>query len=98
MDKAVIFTEEALEHFESMFRYLEENFSQTAARNFAQNVHTAVHKIAQYPEMYPVSASDPAIHFYRMDKNRRIFYEVFESEIRMLAIFDTRQHPDKSPY
>ena len=98
MDKALIFTEEALQHFESMFQYLEENFSQSAAGNFVQNVYAAVNKIVRYPEIYPVSKSDPAVRFYRMDKHRRIYYEETASEIRVLAIFDTRQNPDKSPY
>ena len=38
------------------------------------------------------------ICFYRLDKTRRIFDEITETEIRVLAIFDTRQDPAKSPY
>jgi len=98
MDKTLIFTEDALQHFENIYQYLEENFSQGAAGNFVQNVRAAVNKIVHYPEMYPVSKSDPAVRFYRMDKYRRIYYEETVSAIRVLAIFDTRQNPDKSPY
>ncbi|HRI58817.1 MAG TPA: type II toxin-antitoxin system RelE/ParE family toxin [Saprospiraceae bacterium] len=98
MDKALIFTEETLQHFESTYQYLEENFSQGAAGNFVQNVHIAVNKIVRYPEMHPISKNDPAVRFYRMDKHRRIYYEETTSNIRVLAIFDTRQNPDKNPY
>ncbi len=94
----VVFTTDARRHFEAIFSYLEEHFSQTAAGNFVQSVHLAVQKITRYPETYPVTASDPKIHFYRLDKSRRLFYEITEAEIRVLAIFDTRQDPVKSPY
>jgi plasmid stabilization system protein ParE len=98
MDKALVFTEEALRHFENICQYLEDNFSQAVAANFAHNVHIALNKIVRYPEMYPVSNLDPAVRFLRMDKHRRIYYEETSSEIRVLAIFDTRQNPDKNRY
>ncbi len=94
----VVFTADAHRHFEGVFAYLEEHFSLTTAGNFVQSVHLAVQKIARYPETYPVTVNDPKIHFYRLDKSRRIFYEIAETEIRVLAIFDTRQDPAKSPY
>lgn len=98
MDQTVVFSEESLQHFESIFSYLEEHFSLAAASNFAMNVHAAIQKIARYPEMYPNSAHFPEIRFYRMDKSRRIYYDIHDHTIRVLAIFDTRQHPDKNPY
>ena len=98
MGKTVIFTPEARVHFLAIANYLEENFSETAAENFVKAVDAAVEKIATHPVSYPVTASDPAVHFFRMDQHRRIFYEETEREIRVLAIFDTRQDPSKSPY
>ena len=98
MDKPVVFSESARQHLDAIFDYLEEHFSQVAAGNFIENVLQSIQKIARYPEMYPVSKMDIHVHFYRMDNNRRIFYEITDLEIRVLAIFDTRQDPQKSPY
>ena len=98
MGKTVIFTPEAREHLVAIADYLEEHFSQTAAEHFVKAVETAIEKIATYPVVYPITASDPDVHFFRMDQHRRIFYEDTADAIWILAIFDTRQDPSKSPY
>jgi plasmid stabilization system protein ParE len=80
---------------ESSF-YLEDNFSEGAAKNFNKAVRKAVEKIAEYPTIGRESPNS-TLMFINMDEHRQIFYRTYGTTLSIVDVFDTRQNPEKRP-
>jgi plasmid stabilization system protein ParE len=80
--------------------YLEEHFSLQAAQNFYIRLSDVVDQIEKYPTIGQPSGKKAGIRSMKIDKHKRVFYSYDENAqiIRMLDIFDSRQHPSKSEY
>ncbi len=71
-----------------------------AADNFRLALIETVNKVVKMPSAGMPSPSVEGVHSKRIDPNRRLFYEYDESAeiLRILDIFDLRQHPSKRKY
>lgn len=79
--------------------YESEGFIQ-AADNFRLALVETVNKIVKMPSAGMPSMFIEGVRSWHVDPKRRIFYEYDENEdiLRVLDIFDLRQHPSKRKY
>lgn len=98
MEKALIFSTDALEQIQLIWRYIDENLSSQSADNLLERIDEKVKWIIKNPETGYLSEASPQIRYVLVDKHRRLYYEIGEELIIVLALFDTRQDPKKRPY
>jgi plasmid stabilization system protein ParE len=90
------FTKRATKKVVDISFYLEDNFSEGAAKNFNKAVRKTVEKIAEYPTIGRETPNS-TLRFVNMDDHRQIFYRSYANNLSVVDIFDTRQNPDKRP-
>ena len=85
----------ALKNSLSIAEYIEAKFSLKARNEFIDKVEKAFEMIRSNPEIFPKSEINPNRFRFVLTKQTTIYYKFNNSEIRILALFDTRQNPNK---
>ena len=98
MEKALIYSRDALEQIQAVWSYIDENLSSQAADNLLERIDAKVEWIRKYPEAGHLSEASAQIRYVLVDNHRRLYYEIGEELITITALFDTRQDPKKRPY
>jgi len=98
MEKTLIFSTDALEQIRAVWRYIDENLSSQAADDLLERIDNKVEWIMKHPETGHLSEISAQVRYVLVDKYRRMYYEIGEETITVLALFDTRQDPKKRPY
>jgi plasmid stabilization system protein ParE len=98
MEKALIFSTDALEQIQATWRYIDENLSSQAADNLLEQIDEKVEWIRKHPETGRLSEYSPQVRYVLVGKHRRLYYEIGEDLITIAALFDTRQDPKKRPF
>lgn len=90
-------SEDAIEDFEEIVTYLEQNRSEEIAAEFAIRVSDVVDLLQKMPFMHPVVSKKKGKEVRRcvVTKQTNMFYKVKDSKVTLLAFFDSRQSPDK---
>ena len=94
----ISWTKRADKKFDQTIAYLENEWSQTVARNFVERFYNLLDLLVQYPEIGTLEVEEKNIRSFSVTKHNRLFYRIKKGHIILLTFFDTRQHPRKRPY
>ena len=92
---SVFWSSEALKNMESIFLYLEENWTQRELRKFAKLLDKQIKLIQSNPFLFEKSDKSIDVRRSVLNKLITIYYRVRFSEIQILTLFDNRQNPEK---
>ncbi len=92
---SVTWTDEAIQNLNGITNYLEQNWSLKEKSDFFKKLEKRLVIIKQYPEIFPSSQKSVNIRHSVLTEQITIYYSVENQIIRILSIFDTRQHPSK---
>lgn len=95
MSRKVIITKTAEKKLNKLFDYLSENWSEKVKKEFIKKLDHNLEIIKNYPEIFPKSDAKPGLHRAVITKQTTIFYRFNSSEIKLVTVFDSRQHPNK---
>jgi plasmid stabilization system protein ParE len=75
--------------------YIEAKFSFRRREEFIEKLKSAFIIIQNNPESFPVSEINSNHYRFVLTKQTTIYYKFNNTEIRILALFDTRKNPSK---
>jgi len=75
--------------------YIEAKFSFRRREEFIEKLKAAFIIIQNNPESFPVSEINSNHYRFVLTKQTTIYYKFNNTEIRILALFDTRKNPSK---
>ena len=93
----VSWTENALEDYEKIVNYLIKEWSFPIAENFVALLEKRLETLSHLPYLGISSGKQPGVRSISITKHNRLFYRL-SSGIEVLAIFDTRQNPEKNSF
>lgn len=85
----------ALKNSLSIAEYIEAKFSVKARNEFVEKLENGFEMIRLNPEIFPKSEINSNRFRFVLTKQTTIYYRFNSSEIRIIALFDTRQNPNK---
>jgi len=91
------FTKRAKTNFESIKKYLQNEWGSNVVRAFEQKTMDFLALLEQYPLAGSVEVKEKQIRGLLLTKNTKIFYRIKNGVIIILSFFDVRQNPDKMP-
>jgi len=94
MSKIVI-SKKALKNTITIADYLEAKFSLKVRNEFIEKLKKGFEIIQTNPEFFPKSEINPNQYRFVLTKQTTIYYRIKNKQIRILALFDTRQKPSK---
>jgi plasmid stabilization system protein ParE len=84
--------------FKNIVEYLEKNWSEKTAREYADKVNKVTQIIQKMPYLYPRISRRKNIRKCLVVKQNAMYFRIKKQTITILAIFDTRQHPAKMKF
>ncbi len=78
--------------------YYEEEGQIQAAVNFRGKVNKKISFVSKYPTAGRPTAKRKNVKYVLVDKHKRMYYRYTANTIKILAFFDSRQHPGKAPF
>ena len=94
----IIWSENAVEDFERIIRYLNKMWTEKIALEFEYKVYSKVELLASQPQIGRTSTSFNTIKSILITKHNRLYYQISDLGLEVLNILDTRQNPDKNIY
>jgi plasmid stabilization system protein ParE len=98
MVRQIVWNKRAVQKFEEIIKYLEENASQKSTIKFVKEVNELIDKINKYPEIGRRTKTKKTVRQYKLDKHRNLYYKKSGKKLIIVYIFDTRQSPSSNPY
>ena len=95
MHRQIIWTTRACSELEHVIDFLIENWTESVASEFLDNLEKHIELINEYPEAYPLVNISRNIHKCVITKHNSLFYQISHNSIHVLSLFDTRQDSDK---
>ncbi len=91
----IFWTENALKELHLILKYLEEEWSEKEIINFFRKLDKRLNLISINPRLYAKTEIKKNVRKSVLTKHNVIYY-LFEDEvIKILAMFDSRQNPDR---
>jgi plasmid stabilization system protein ParE len=81
--------------FISICEYIESEWSERIARNFASDVYRMLDLLKIFPEIGSIEQKRKNIRGLVITKQTTLFYTIKEKKVILLTFFDTRQHPSR---
>ena len=91
----IIWTDEAFKNLENIIAYLEKFWTEKEIRKFARLLDKQLLLIRKNPALYPISKKSNEIRKSVLTKQITLYYRIIETQIYLIALFDSRQNPDK---
>lgn len=91
----IFWTDEAIQNFESILRYLEQEWSEKEISNFKAMLNKRLGLIQKYPELFPSSEKVPHLRKAVLSKQTSVMYRISDDKIFIVHLFDNRQDPNK---
>ncbi len=91
----IFWTKRALNNFNEILEYLENEFGENTANFFAIKVHNFVDNLLYFPQLGALQHSQKEIRGFVIVKQVSIFYRMYDDHIRILNLFDNRQDSKK---
>jgi plasmid stabilization system protein ParE len=95
MIKEVILTPIAERDYELVLDYLFNKFGILVMDDFIKRLEKVCQLISQDPEIYPYLDKAKQIRKCVVTKHNVIYFKEYDTTIRIITIFDTRQNPNK---
>ena len=93
--RKIIISKTATKNALEIAEYIEAKFSRKFRNEFIEKVNKAFELIRSNPEIFPKSEINANRFRFVLTKQTTIYYRFNNSEIRIIALFDTRQNPNK---
>jgi plasmid stabilization system protein ParE len=91
----VFWTKRALNDFDKILEYLEQEFGEAATKTFAIKVHNFIDNLRDFPELGSIQNAEKQVRGFVIVKQVTIFYRIFDNRIHILNLFDNRQKPKR---
>lgn len=95
MRKQVKISAKAQEKLEKLFIYLLENWSYRVKQDFIKKLDAFIHQIQLNPEQFEESKVKSGLRRCVVTRQTTIYYTFDDINIYIVAVFDTRQNPNK---
>tara|TARA_B100000949_G_scaffold203170_1_gene192093 strand:+ start:163 stop:465 length:303 start_codon:yes stop_codon:yes gene_type:complete len=95
MSRKVVVSKNAEKKLNSLFDYLTENWSLKVKSHFVNKLDKNIKLIQKHPESFPESVKEKGLHKCVITKQTTLYYRFDEKQIKIVTVFDTRQHPKK---
>ncbi len=96
MPLKIILTKKAQKELDCILDYLLENWGESAVDNFKIVLEDLFRKISIFPTIgIKIMINDIEIRTIPIDDKNVLIYHIAKSKIKVIKIFDVRQHPDK---
>lgn len=93
--RKIIISKTALKNTIAITNYIEAKFSLKVRNEFIEKLKKGFEVIQSNPEFFPKSEVNSNQFRFVLTKQTTIYYRFNTKEIRILALFDTRQKPSK---
>ncbi|HFA50797.1 MAG TPA: type II toxin-antitoxin system RelE/ParE family toxin [Bacteroidetes bacterium] len=94
----VHWNQQARDDYMDIVDYFVDNGWDMAAINFRKNVREKIDSICKFPGSGRPTKEFKNVRYALVDKHRRMYYKYGADSLTLLAFFDARQHPSKSPF
>lgn len=91
----IIWTDEAFKNLDNIIAYLEKFWTEKEIRKFARLLDKQLILIKENPELFPFSRKSKNIRKSVLTRQITLYYRTIETEIYLIALFDSRQNPNK---
>lgn len=98
MVRKIVWNKKALQSFNEIIAYLEENISEKAADKFVKQLYDLIEKVNRYPEIGRRTKNRKTTRQYKIDKHRKLYYRKYGNKLLIVYIFDDRRNPSSNPY
>ncbi len=93
MERQIIWPHEAIRNIESVVAYLQQNWSQKEIDSLPDETERVIEMVMQNPNLFRKSFKQN-VHEVLITKHNLLVYEYTDTQLIILQIWDTRQHPD----
>ena len=93
--KPLIWSPEADFDLEGILNYLENNWTENVISDFLNELFKILDWITENPQIFMESSKKSQIRKFVLSKHHTLYFEVFDTHINLLRIFDSRQDPKK---
>ncbi len=93
MGLKLVFTDEATEMLVSISLFIEQKWSLKHAKNFLNKCFNTFDKVGKQPYMFKASLHSQNIRVGNISKQCAFYYQVTDTEIIVLFMWDNRQNP-----
>ncbi|HAF29662.1 MAG TPA: type II toxin-antitoxin system RelE/ParE family toxin [Bacteroidales bacterium] len=94
MPKQLIWSPLAEQDFESILKYVSQNWGFVVTRNFIERIDRLTNHISIHPRLFPLVNTKRKVRKCVVTKHNTLFYREKDKRIEILRIFDTRQNPE----
>lgn len=91
----VIWSPLALNNFHEVISYLGENWNDAVIKSFVLRTEKVIQLISEHPQIFRQISEQNSIREAVITKHNLLLYRIDKTQITLLAVFDTRQHPQK---
>ena len=91
----VVWSPRAIKNFDSIIEYIEQHWTEREVRNFVKQTLKTVSLVSEFPHLYKTLVGKEAIREAVITKHNILIYRPDNDRLEILAIFDTRQNPEK---
>lgn len=95
MIKPIVLTQTALNNYNAIVKYLIEEWDVSVANDFIERFVEVRNMLATNAEIFAYENKAKQIQKCVLTKHNIIYFKATKTQIKILAIFDTRQDPKK---
>ncbi|MGA9326526.1 MAG: type II toxin-antitoxin system RelE/ParE family toxin [Salegentibacter sp.] len=95
MKRQINVTLTAEKKLKSLFRYLDDNWSEKVRQNLVRILDHNLKLISENPEIFPESQKNPGLRRCVFTKHTSLYYRFSTTQITIITVFDSRQDPEK---
>lgn len=96
-ENEIIWTAEANSNLDTIVQYLRSEWTEKEVQKFITKLNKAILLIASRPQLFRLTNKRKGLRKFVLTKHTSIFYLQKKSYIYIVALFDNRQDPYKSP-
>ncbi|MCK9451056.1 MAG: type II toxin-antitoxin system RelE/ParE family toxin [Bacteroidales bacterium] len=90
----VLWSKRAETDLKSIINFLERNWTDKEVTNFVRKLDKQISIIQNQPNAFPAT-NRKNVRRSVLSRQITIYYDIMEDAVRIVALFDTRQSPDK---
>ena len=98
MDYEIEWSDTAKRQYQQVIEHLKTEWSVKDAENFIEKVNKKLTLLSKFPGIGRRSNKRKRVRKHLLTRQNMLFYEIKKDTIFLLAIYDTRQNPDKIKY
>lgn len=91
----LVWSDESLNNLKVIVDYLENRWTKREIRKFAQLLDKQLKLIEDNPFLFAESGKSNGVRKSVLSKQTTIYYQIIDQEVRIIALFDNRQNPNK---